>query len=57
MDGTSAVYLYVSIECWGAWSVVPRLQPTKHNHVSRRESVLEPRPQQDLRPYGRYLTP
>ena len=28
----------------------------KHNHVSRRESVLEPRPQQDLRPYGRYLS-
>ena len=27
MDGTSAVYLYVSIECWGAWSVVPGFNP------------------------------
>ena len=40
MDGTSAVYLYVSIECWGAWSVVPGFNPqaVKHNQMSRDES-------------------
>ena len=39
MDGTSAVYLYVSIECWGAWSVVPGFNPhATSTTMSRDES-------------------